>query len=95
MTRAPRNTTMTKDQDLIAAFLAKKGVTVVDPARAYGVNPEADKAEAKAKRAVERREARAKSKPVKRNWAAQRAYDEEWGTENGYDARIEAHRREQ
>lgn len=40
------------------------------------------------------RQVRERTKPVKRNWAAQRAYDEAHGTVNGYDERIEMWKRE-
>jgi len=95
------------DAALIAAFLAKQAPTAIAPARAYGVDPVADRADAAAKRAAERARttARAQARLHKadraedrgqrrRDWAAQARYDEAWGTDNGYDARIEAYRAE-
>ena len=70
------------DQDLIAAFLARKSVTVVADAAAYGVDPKADKEKRAATRASAQRSATAQ--PERRNWAAQARYDEEHGTINGY-----------
>lgn len=48
----------TEDDERIAAFLAAKGVTQVDTGTAYGIDPEADKAAAKA-RAKAKRDRRA------------------------------------
>lgn len=45
------------DQEQIAAFLAKKQVTVCPPKPAYGVNPAADKAAREAARQPRRRAA--------------------------------------
>jgi hypothetical protein len=39
--------------------------------------------------------AKTKRRRVKRNWEAQRRYDEEHGTDNGFDPRIEMWKREQ
>lgn len=70
------------DQDLIAAFLAKKAVTVVNEGVAYGVDKEADKA----KRNQARME-RAYNTP-KPNWRLQAKYDAMHGTVNGYDEKL-------
>lgn len=68
--------------DLVAAFLAKGGkVTKLAPVVETVKAPVVKAPKVRAKR-------------VKRNWEAQARYDEMHGTDNGYDARIEAWKRE-